>query len=89
MVVAVRPGIPVGPAMVCWVTRPRVSKLLHDHAVSPVVLVPTVRPHVSYAYSVTIAGPVAGVGPVTDLVNPYCFVPAGIPHTAGAVSRSP
>jgi hypothetical protein len=80
---------PEGPATVVDITLPRASYAVHDHAVSPLVFVPTVRPHASYAYSVVIGLPVAGVGPVVDLRSPNCLVPAGRPHTAGALLISP
>ncbi|WP_170287947.1 hypothetical protein [Microbacterium maritypicum] len=62
---------------------------MHDQSVSPVDFVATARPHASYAYSVVMAPPEAGVGPVVDFAMPYYFVPEGMPHTAGAFSRSP
>lgn len=80
---------PEGPATVVEITLPRPSYPVHDHAVSPLVFVPTVRPHASYAYSVVIGVPVAGVGPVVDFRRPNCLVPAGRPHTAGALLTSP
>ena len=68
---------------------PRASNVVHDQSVSADVFVPTVRPHASDVNDVVIADPAAGVGPVDDFTIPACFVPAGIPHTAGAFSRSP
>lgn len=61
-----RNEVPDGPAPLDETIRPRALNPMHDHAVSPLVFVPTVRPHASYAYSVVIAPPEAGVGPETD-----------------------
>ena len=43
-VVRVIVAMPVGPTVVCCVTRPRASYVVHDQSVSPLTFVPATRP---------------------------------------------